>query len=209
MLLPNPPIRSLARAGAAILSPSKPVLVQLVVTRRCNLACGYCNEFDHVSPPVDTRDLIERIDQIADAGTVVLTLTGGEPLLHPMLDELIRHAVSRGMVCTSITNGYTLTSRWIERLNDSGLTILQVSIDNLEPNEVSEKSWSSLKERLALLRDHAKFKVTVNAVLGSSNLEETREVVQGVDEMGFYMTVGLMHDQEGRTRGHARNDELT
>jgi MoaA/NifB/PqqE/SkfB family radical SAM enzyme len=208
MLLPNPPIRSLARAGAAILSPSKPVLVQLVVTRRCNLACGYCNEFDHVSPPVDTRDLIERIDQIADAGTVVLTLTGGEPLLHPMLDELIRHAVSRGMVCTSITNGYTLTSRWIERLNDSGLTILQVSIDNLEPNEVSEKSWSSLKESLALLRDHAKFKVTVNAVLGSSNLEETREVVQGVQEMGFYMTVGLMHDQEGQLDPGLLGDSL-
>ncbi len=198
MLLPNPPIRSLARAGAAMLSPSKPALVQLVVTRRCNLACGYCNEFDHVSPPVDTRVLVDRIERIAAAGTVVLTLTGGEPLLHPMLDELIRHTVSKGMVCTSITNGYPLTPRWIERLNDCGLTLLQVSIDNLEPNEVSEKSWSTLKQRLALLRDHAKFEVTVNAVLGSCSAEETREVVEGVREMGFYMTVGLMHDHHGQ-----------
>ena len=198
MLLPNPPIRSLARAGAALLSPSTPALVQLVVTRRCNLACGYCNEFDHVSPPVDTKTLIDRIDRIADAGTVVLTLTGGEPLLHPMLDELIRHTVDRGMVCTSISNGYTLTPRWIERLNRSGLTLLQVSIDNLNPNDVSEKSWSTLRERLALLRDHAEFKVTVNAVLGSCGAEETRKVVEGVQEMGFYMTVGLMHDDQGQ-----------
>lgn len=198
MLLPNPPLRSAARAAAAILTPSTPALVQLVVTRRCNLACGYCNEFDHISPPVETQELVDRINLIADAGTVVLTFTGGEPLLHPMLDELIRLGVSRGMVCTSITNGYTVTRRWIERLNESGLTILQVSIDNLEPNDVSEKSWSTLREKLTLLRDHAKFKVSVNAVLGSCNAEETREVVQGVRELGFYMTVGLMHDDEGQ-----------
>ena len=208
MLLPNPPIRSLARAGMAMISPSKPALVQLVVTRRCNLACGYCNEFDHVSPPVDTRLLVDRIDRIADAGTVVLTLTGGEPLLHPMLDELIRHGVSRGMVCTSITNGYTLTPRWIHRLNDSGLTLLQVSIDNLHPNEVSEKSWSTLKERLTLLRDHAEFKVTVNAVLGSCSADETRQVVRGVRELGFYMTVGLMHDHEGQLDPGLLGNEL-
>jgi len=125
-----------------------------------------------------------------------------------MLDELIRHTVARGMVCTSITNGYTLTPRWIERLNDSGLTLLQVSIDNLEPNEVSEKSWSSLKERLALLRDHAEFKVTVNAVLGSCSAEETRQVVQGARDMGFYMTVGLMHDDNGQLDPGLLGDSL-
>ena len=198
MLVPKPPLRALARASAALISPTRPALVQLVVTRRCNLACGYCNEFDHVSRPVEHSVLVERIDQIASAGTVVLTLTGGEPLLHPNLDELIRHAVSRGMVCTSISNGYTLTPRWIERLNNSGLTLLQVSIDNLQPNEVSEKSWVTLREKLALLRDHARFEVTVNAVLGSCSAEETREVVAGVREMGFYMTVGLMHDHQGQ-----------
>ena len=138
MLLPKPFLPALWRAGAALFNPSTPLLAQLVVIRRCNLACGYCNEYDDFSKPVPRLELEQRIDHLAEAGTLVLTFTGGEPLLHPELDELIRYAVSKGMVCTSITNGYTLTERWIERLNQAGLTILQVSIDNLEPNEMSE-----------------------------------------------------------------------
>ena len=76
----------------------RPLLVQLVVTRRCNLACGYCHEYDSVSPPVDADLLARRIDHSADLGTLVITLTGGEPLLHPQLDALIARATSRGMV---------------------------------------------------------------------------------------------------------------
>lgn len=208
MLLPKPFLPALWRAAAALVTPSTPLLAQLVVIRRCNLACGYCNEYDDFSKPVPRPELERRIDHLAEAGTLVLTFTGGEPLLHPELDELIRYAVSKGMVCTSITNGYTLTKRWIERLNEAGLTILQVSIDNLEPNEMSEKSWNTLKGRLELLATHARFKVTVNAVLGSCSSAETREVVRGVKELGFYMTIGLMHDDKGQLSPGLLGDEL-
>ena len=63
-------------------SARRPLLVQLVVTRRCNLTCGYCSEYDDVSSPVAMEILEQRIDHIAGLGTLVLTLTGGEPLLH-------------------------------------------------------------------------------------------------------------------------------
>jgi hypothetical protein len=43
-----------------------------------------------------------------------------------------------------------------------------VSVDNIEPNEVSQKSWSKIKKKLLLLREHADFKLNINAVLGSS-----------------------------------------
>lgn len=208
MLRPKPLIRSLWRAGIAVVRPAVPVLVQLVVTRRCNLSCGYCNEYDDHSPPVDTAVLIQRIDAISGAGTVVLTLTGGEPLLHPDLDRLVRHAVSAGMVCTSITNGYTVNPRRIDALNSAGLTLLQVSIDNLEPNEVSQKSWNRLKDRLLLLREHARFKVTVNAVMGSCESEEIRRVTKEARAMGFYMTVGLMHDSRGQLDHGLLGDDL-
>ena len=49
----------------------------MVVTRRCNLACGYCNEYDDVSSPVPTDQLLREVDRVADLGTIVLTLTGG------------------------------------------------------------------------------------------------------------------------------------
>jgi MoaA/NifB/PqqE/SkfB family radical SAM enzyme len=179
-------------------SPRRPLLVQLVVTRRCNLACGYCHEYDDWSQPVETDLLIRRIDHAAGLGTVVFTLTGGEPLLHQQLDRLVARVNAGGMVCTLISNGYALTREWVRRLNDAGLTLLQMSVDNIEPNEYSQKSWTQVRKKLELLKETARFDVSVNAVLGSSTLEQTREVVRAVRDIGFYMTVGLMHDADGQ-----------
>lgn len=209
MLVPKS-IGGAVRAGLrALVDKYVPWQVQLVVTRRCNLTCGYCNEYDGHSPPVPYETLCRYVDKLDELGCVVLTLTGGEPFLHPRLDEVCAHAVSRGMVVTSITNGYAINRTWIERMNEAGLTLLQVSIDNLEPNDMSQKSWSRLKEKLGLLAEHADFSVNVNAVLGSCTPDETREVVRGVREMGFYQTVGLMHDGAGQiASGLVEEDEL-
>jgi len=189
-------------------SPGRPLLVQLVVTRRCNLACGYCDEYDAVSPPVDIELLERRIDHAGTLGTLVLTLTGGEPLLHPKLDQLVTRVVTRGMVCTVISNGYALTVDWIRRLNEAGLTTLQMSVDNVEPNDWSQKSWTNVRKKLELLKEHARFSVNINAVLGSSTLEQTREVVAAVRRIGFYMTLGLMHDRDGQIQPGLLGDRL-
>jgi MoaA/NifB/PqqE/SkfB family radical SAM enzyme len=177
VLIPRHPLRALRRGALALLDVERPFLAQLVVTRRCNLSCGYCNEYDDFSKPVPTDVVKARIDHLAKLGTLVLTLTGGEPLLHPQLDQLVAHAVSHGMVCTMISNGYAFTRRWIERLNRAGLTLVQISIDNLEPNEVSEKSLSKVQKRLVLLEQHARFGININAVLGSCSPAATRQLV--------------------------------
>src|SRR5262249_51004944 len=75
-----------------------PFLVQLVVTRRCNLSCTYCNEFDEVSDPVPTDELKRRIDKIRELGAWALELTGGEPMMHPEIYELVRYAKSLGFM---------------------------------------------------------------------------------------------------------------
>ena len=196
--LPPHPLKTVARAVNAMLRPESPLLAQLVVIRRCNLSCGYCNEYDDYSPPIPVEELIARVDRLADLGCLVLTLTGGEPFMHPNLDEVVAHAVSRGMVVTSISNAYPITRGWIERMNDAGLSLLQVSVDNIEPNDVSQKSWSKIKKRLLLLQEHAKFKLNINAVLGSSPPDQTRHLIDEIRSLGFYMTVGLLHDQQGQ-----------
>ena len=201
MLVPKPMFGAARGVVRGLIDRYVPVQAQIVVTRRCNLSCGYCNEYDDFSPPVPLDDLKERLDKLADLGTIVVTLTGGEPMIHPQVHEVVRHIVSRGMVCTSITNGYPLTRTWIERLNDAGLTLLQISIDNVDPNDMSQKSWSRLRSRLELLREHARFSVNVNAVLGSCEPDETRLVVDEVQKMGFYMTIGLLHDENGQLDG--------
>ncbi len=208
MFLPRHPLRALGRGAAALLDVRRPFLAQLVVTRRCNLTCGYCNEFDDFSKPVPQEVLNARIDHLAQLGTLVVTLTGGEPLLHPQLDELVARVVSHGMVCTLISNGYAFTRRWIDRLNRAGLTLVQISIDNLEPNEVSEKSLSKIQKRLVSLKQHARFGVNVNAVLGSCSPDATRTLVDEVERLGFFMTVGLLHDGKGQLDAGLAGAEL-
>jgi MoaA/NifB/PqqE/SkfB family radical SAM enzyme len=198
VIVPRPLLRAVPRALAAAFDTTRPVLAQLVVTRRCNLACGYCFEYDDHSLPVPLELLLERVDQLAGLGTIVLTLTGGEPLLHPELDRLVARAVERGSVCTLISNGYPLTQAWVERLNRARLTALQLSIDGLEPNATTQKSWSRLERPLRLLRQHARFAVNVNAVLGACPPDELRGLAQRVRDHGFYMTVGLMNDAAGQ-----------
>jgi MoaA/NifB/PqqE/SkfB family radical SAM enzyme len=198
MFLPKNFGAALKRGAQAMLSPHRPLLAQVVVTRRCNLSCGYCNEYDDHSPAVPAEELERRIDHLAKLGTLVITLTGGEPLLHPKLDDLIKRVVSHGMVCTLISNGYAMTPRWIDRLNASGLSLVQISIDNLAPNDVSQKSLSEIREKLARLKEHATFGVNVNAVLGSCSPNDTRQLVDEVEQLGFFMTVGLLHDGNGQ-----------
>ncbi len=50
--------------------------------RRCNIDCGYCNEYDKVSKPVPADAMLARIDKLADLGTSVVAFSGGEPMLH-------------------------------------------------------------------------------------------------------------------------------
>ena len=189
-------VRFLTRAVG---SRYNPLLAQVVVTRRCNLACGYCNEYDTVSPPVPLLDLLDRVERLAALKTASITFTGGEPLLHPELDQAVRAARAHGMIVTTITNGFRLTRDWIERLNEAGLQGMQISVDNLEPDAVSMKSLASVEGKLGLLARHARFKVNVNSVLGISE-ERTQDVVavaKAAAGYGLQHSVGVLHDDAG------------
>ena len=136
-----------------------PVVAHIIPMRRCNLACSYCNEFDSRSNPVPLEVLLRRIDRLAELGTSVITISGGEPLLHPELDRMIRQIRHRGSIATLITNGYLLTPDRIHRLNRAGLDHLQISIDNVQPDETSMKSLKVLDTKLQWLAQHASFQV--------------------------------------------------
>ena len=187
----------------AMVSPSQPILAHLIPIRRCNLACTYCNEFDAVSPPVPLETLKARIDKLAELGVAIITLSGGEPLLHPQLEAIIAHIRRRGSIAGLITNGYLLNPRKIELLNRAGLDYLQISIDNLEPDEVSKKSLRVLDRRLRWLAELAEFSVSVNTVLGSalSSPEDALTIARRARQLGLASTVGFLHDHNGQSLG--------
>ena len=192
-------VDGLKLVSAALTCTNRPVLAQVVVTRYCNLDCGYCNEYDKVSKPVPINDLLARIDALARLRTLAVTLTGGEPLTHPHLEKVIARIRGHGMMATMITNGFLLTTERIRKLNAAGVQEMQISIDGVSPDEVSLKSLKSLRRKLGLLSKHAAFHVNINSVLGISE-ERTRDALEvaGVAKaLGFSHTVGVLHDEDG------------
>ena len=176
-----------------------PLLAHLVITRRCNLSCTYCIEYDKVSDPVSLDILKLRVEALAKLKTKIITVTGGEPLLHPDVFEIIKHIRSRGFITTLITNGILLTREKIERLNNAGLQELQMSIDSIEPSETSLKCLKLLEPKLKLLADFAQFKININTVLGIS-FDQTLDalvIVTHATDYGFSSTLGLLHDEHG------------
>src|SRR5215472_5995310 len=141
-----------------------------------------------------------RLDLLADLGTTVVSVSGGEPLMHPQLDEIIAHIRKRRMMAGMITNGYLLTAERIERLNRAGLEHMQISIDNVNPDDVSKKSLKVLDKKLELLSKNATFHVNINSVVGGGihNPYDALEVGRRAVELGFTSTVGIIHDGGGQ-----------
>lgn len=152
----------------ALKSPRHPVLARIVPIRRCKLSCAYCNEFDSVSKPVPTAEMLHRIDLLAALGTTVITLSGGEPPLHPAVDKIIRRIRRHGIIVEVLTNGNLLTQDRVKQLNRAGLDHMQISIDNAYPDDVSKKSLKVLDQKLRWLAQVAEFQVNINSVVGTS-----------------------------------------
>lgn len=193
-------LRELRMIAKGLLSTDHPILAHIIPIRRCNLSCKYCNEYDNYSKPVPTETMFERISRLADLGTTIITISGGEPLLHPELDLLICQIRCRGMIAGMITNGYLLTAERIRQLNRAGLEHLQISIDNVMPDDVSKKSLKVLDKKLQLLAEHAEFHVNINSVVGGGvpNPEDALAVSRRALELGFTSTVGIIHDHYGQ-----------
>jgi MoaA/NifB/PqqE/SkfB family radical SAM enzyme len=195
-------LREWAMIAKGLVSTRHPVLAHIIPIRRCNLSCTYCNEYDDVSQPVPLDVMYRRIDKLARMGTTIITVSGGEPLLHPELDQILSRIRGHGALCGLITNGYLLTAERIKRLNRAGLEHLQISIDNVNPDDVSKKSLKVLDKKLQLLAEYAEFHVNINSVVGGGirNPQDAIVVGRRALELGLTSTVGIIHSGDGQLR---------
>src|ERR1043166_2400150 len=185
------------------------LLAHIIPTRRCNLACGYCNEYDDFSPPVPTEEMLRRIDRLAYLQTAIVTISGGEPLMHPEIETIIKRIRHHGMIAGIITNGYLLTPKKITALNEAGLEHLQISIDNIDPDDVSKKSLKVLDKKLQYLAEFAEFAVNINSVIGGGikNPEDVVTITNRAVELGFAISLGIIHDGSGAVKPLNRREE--
>jgi len=105
---------------------------QLIVTRRCNLSCGYCTEYDQTSAFIPLELLEQRIDALHRLRVVNIALLGGEPLTHPQLPEVVglRPAARPGLRHHQRISAHPGPDRALQR---RGLANMEVSIDALTP----------------------------------------------------------------------------
>jgi MoaA/NifB/PqqE/SkfB family radical SAM enzyme len=195
-------VRELAVVGYALASTRHPVMAQIVPMRFCNLSCAYCNEYDKVSEPVPIAEMLRRIDHLGRLGTSIITISGGEPLTHPDLDQVIARIRRNGALAGMITNGYFLVPDRIQRLNKAGLDHLQISIDNVNPDEISKKSLKVLDRKLQWLAEHADFHVNINSVVGGGikDPHDALTIGRRAIELGFTSTIGIIHDGDGQLK---------
>jgi len=188
------PVRILFR----ILFYRAPIEAQLIVTRRCNLSCGYCTEYDKVSEPIPLEVLKERIDALHRLKVVNIAMLGGEPLLHPQIAEVVAYANRHSQVSIT-TNGYLISDKLVERLNQAGLSNLQISIDTLRPDtsQYIQKSLKLVVTKLERLKRLARFNVHINIVLCQGSKDQFLETLQEIRKFGFSVSVNLIHNSRG------------
>ncbi|MCA9514265.1 MAG: radical SAM protein [Myxococcales bacterium] len=178
-----------------------PFLAQLVVVRRCNLACKYCNEFDTTSQPVPLDELKRRVDKLKELGTFSIEFTGGEPMLHPGIYDLIRYArEKRFHKVMMISNAYLMNEEKVRKLNDAGLEELQISVDGVTPNDITVKVLKPLRKKLEVIAKTAKFKVVLSGVLGAAPAADVLEVAEFAKAHGFRPRVLVLHGEDGQMK---------
>src|SRR2546426_9415472 len=83
-------LRGVRMVVRAFLGTDHPLLAHIIPVRRSNLALKYFNEFDDFSKPVPGETMFPRGEKLGELGTPGTTISGGEPRLHPELDDIIQ-----------------------------------------------------------------------------------------------------------------------
>ena len=158
-------------------------LLYLDVTYRCNLKCRLCDIWKlPCRDEMSFDEICNVIDQAADMGTMLVSISGGEPLLRDEIYDIISHVVGRGMSCHIDTNGVLIDREMAERLNAAGLCCAYVSLDGHKADihnylRGSDGAFDATIEGIANLRKYAKnISVGVNTVINRLNCENLVDI---------------------------------
>lgn len=112
---------------------SHPVLCNYYVTYRCNATCGFCDIWEKPSPYVTLENARQNLTDLKRLGVKVIDFTGGEPLLHQKIDELLAMAKEMKFI-TTVTTNTLLYPKMAERLKGK-IDMLHFSLDSPDKEE--------------------------------------------------------------------------
>ena len=126
------PLRRAASTGRNVTVDYPIESAEIEITNRCNLTCLHCvnNSGNPYSNELTTEEILSFIDMLSSMGATRITISGGEPLLHPDLFTIIEHARKAPMTVDVFTNGTLLTKNHIEDFKELGVKRVATSIDS-------------------------------------------------------------------------------
>lgn len=108
---------------------SHPVLCNYYVTYRCNATCGFCDIWEKPSPYITLQNAERNFVALKKLGVKVIDFTGGEPLLHREIDQLLALAKKLGFI-TTLTTNCLLYPKWAKKLKGK-VDMLHFSLDSM------------------------------------------------------------------------------
>lgn len=185
----------------------RPVLVHFEVTMRCNARCGFCDYWK--TPSTERENETERCAEAARFfNPIVVTFTGGEPLLRRDLEVLVaavRDAI-RIKYITLITHGGMLTADRGRSLWNAGVSQFNISLDYVDGRHDAERGIPGLTSRILAaasdLRASGINAIRFNTVIKKGNLDHVVEVVRVAQELGIGVNFSLYTDFKNGNREH-------
>lgn len=180
-----------AASGSHILSAEAPRVIAWEVTRSCNLACVHCRASALHGPyegELTTSEAFTLIDQIAELGSPILILTGGEPLLRADIWEIAERGVAAGLRVVMAPNGTLVTPEVGRKLADVGIKRISVSIDF--PNAVEHDAFrgvpGAFEGALAGVRNAiaAGVEVQINSTITKANVQYLPDLLALAERIG-------------------------
>jgi len=175
-----------------------PITIVWNFTNRCNLNCLHCHQDSSPtcsSSELTTSQAFKVIDNMSDAGVVILTFSGGEPLLRRDLYDAIERANDHGMLCTIASNGTLITPKVAEKLAKAGVKRVEIGLDGAtaETHDFLRNKPGSFDATIEGIRncDAVGFdELAVTMTLHSKNINELERTMELAEKLGatrFYL----------------------
>lgn len=189
----------------------RPVLVHFEVTMRCNARCGFC-DYWKTSPEVKAREVGSFVDAARAFDPLLITWTGGEPLLRADLEDLVG-GVDRAIATkytTLITHGAMLSPGRARSLWDAGVSQFSISLDYLDERHDRARGIPGLAARIlanaATIRD-AGMTVRFNTVIKDDNLDDIMPIVRAATAMRVGVNLSVYTDFKNGNTAHCLRAE--
>jgi MoaA/NifB/PqqE/SkfB family radical SAM enzyme len=184
-----------------------PVLVHFEVTLRCNARCGFC-DYWKTDPAARASELKSFADAARYFNPMVVTFTGGEPLLRRDLEELVS-AVARAIrlkYITLITHGGMLSPERGKALWDAGVNQFNISLDYLDGRHDTARGIPGLTAKIfatvSAMRASGIDSIRFNTVIKNDNLDQLFPIVERAAALGCGVNFSVYTDAKNGNRDH-------